>query len=1092
MAKKKRTRSVIESVSLNSSKTDYSLLAVSIIIPIYNAEKYIAECLDSILLQTFQDFEVIVVDDCSTDNSVEIVESYIPKFNGRLNLTKTSIHSGNGNVPRNKGLFFSKSEYVFFMNAEDFILTNALETLYSTAKKNNADVIYSGAYYNLKKANDVYVQRDEEGNRAFNEGREDKPSLSGMEINKSLKQFISEGNFWNTWTKFIRREFLIRNEIVFPEIKIGGDYIWTLNICCCPKRFWRIPTPLYFHRSSFGSNETTLPELTTDLSLAFVDWLKSLNELTNQRKILKEKPAYCYEVSKNYFKHNFLDRLIKEQGHVRTHELYETLYRNIKEPTDPTLPFFLSAISAVTNADYTPTTSSNYNSSSPLISVIIPLYNAEKYIGECLNSLLAQTFQSFELILVDDCSTDTSCEIVKSYMPKFKGRLKLYHMEENTGSGALPRNKGLLLSSGEYVYNMDNDDMLTETALEEMYELAKEYNADVVYCEKFYEVNPDGTNRKVQCHQKGELVDEPTLEAEDLTARIQSIIDDRYYVVPWLKLIRRNLLIEHEIIFPALKISDDNIWHQGLLFYAKRILRVPNIVYIYRLTETSIMRTKKTPQVRMNFWIDPILRGLKYLDKLMSGHDFFKENPSYRYTVLKKFISVRFIRILSSSRELADDVVYETIKNEYGKYFGEYDVLISCLCTYICEQNKAMSDTRKESQQIRSNVEDDKEIIIKQAAEIERLRRKIASMTSTLEEPTCAISVIVPLYNAADYVGECLDSLLNQTFQDFEVIVVDDCSTDNSVEIVESYMLKFNGRLKLTKTEKNSGGGGYVPRNIGFKLAVGKYVYFADADDFLLEVALETFYNTAENYNVDVVYTAAHYYLEKPDEVQLLRDGNGKKLAAQNLEDETTLTVDDNAKLLHELIFDRGFTTGWAHFVRRDFLLQNEITFPEILKAGDYIWVINIYCHVKRFLRFTTPLYFYRRYNVNSVSQSKTANTFSNWVFSFNDYAKALGELSNKIEILRENPSYSYEASTRYFEWCLNRTNEIRKEMSDRDIYEVLYREFNKTNSSNSLMVPFLFSTIDAARKSRESNSRNIKQLKKEIEQLKKFNATRV
>ena len=82
----------------------------------------------------------------------------------------------------------------------------------------------------------------------------------------------------------------------------------------------------------------------------------------------------------------------------------------------------------------------------PEVSIIIPLYNAEKYIAECLESVLAQTFKNFEVIIVDDCSTDNSCTIVESYIPKFSGRLKLYHMEKNSGSGALARNKGLKLS----------------------------------------------------------------------------------------------------------------------------------------------------------------------------------------------------------------------------------------------------------------------------------------------------------------------------------------------------------------------------------------------------------------------------------------------------------------------------------------------------------------------------------------------------------------------------------------------------------------------------------------------------------------------
>ena len=108
----------------------------------------------------------------------------------------------------------------------------------------------------------------------------------------------------------------------------------------------------------------------------------------------------------------------------------------------------------------------------PSISVIIPLYNAEKYFGECLDSLLAQTFKNFEVIVVDDCSTDNSLAIAKSYLEKFGGRLKISRMYVNSGKPSLPRNKGLAVSRGEYIYFMDNDDLITPTAFEELYTLA--------------------------------------------------------------------------------------------------------------------------------------------------------------------------------------------------------------------------------------------------------------------------------------------------------------------------------------------------------------------------------------------------------------------------------------------------------------------------------------------------------------------------------------------------------------------------------------------------------------------------------------------
>ena len=86
------------------------------------------------------------------------------------------------------------------------------------------------------------------------------------------------------------------------------------------------------------------------------------------------------------------------------------------------------------------------------VSVIIPMFNEEKYIGECLESILAQTFKDFELIVVNDCSTDSSVEVVESYAEKFGGRLKLFSTEKNSGSGAVPRNKGLNFSCGEYIF----------------------------------------------------------------------------------------------------------------------------------------------------------------------------------------------------------------------------------------------------------------------------------------------------------------------------------------------------------------------------------------------------------------------------------------------------------------------------------------------------------------------------------------------------------------------------------------------------------------------------------------------------------------
>ena len=312
----------------------------------------------------------------------------------------------------------------------------------------------------------------------------------------------------------------------------------------------------------------------------------------------------------------------------------------------------------------------------PAVSVIIPLYNAEKYIGECLDSVLAQTFQNFEVIVVDDCSTDNSVAIVESYMTKFNGRLILSHMERNSGSGSLPRNKGMNLSQGEYIFFVDNDDLITKTALEELYTLAKDYDAEVVYCEKNYEISNDGSQIQITSgpNRNIKLVDKPTLESWNMAERVQKITQWNVWVPQWRKLVKRRFIFEYEIFFPNTRHADDVIWTDALILLSKKFLRVPNAVYINRQTMGSIMRTPRTPQQSINFWLNPSLVALKSLEKF-----FDKANLElhHRYMILDNIVQSQFFDSLRASFNVPPFVVYDAIKKEFGKLFGEHDVLIS-------------------------------------------------------------------------------------------------------------------------------------------------------------------------------------------------------------------------------------------------------------------------------------------------------------------------------------------------------------------------------------------------------------------------------
>lgn len=235
---------------------------------------------------------------------------------------------------------------------------------------------------------------------------------------------------------------------------------------------------------------------------------------------------------------------------------------------------------------------------------------------------------------------------------------------------------------------MDNDDMLKPTALEELYLLAKKFDADVVCCERFNAENFATKNFQTMTWQKGGIANKPTLEPKDLEERVQRILDEKYCVTPWCKLVRRDLMIEHEIFFPHTTISDDDIWTFGLVFYAEKFLRVPNVVYIYRGNEESILQRKKTTEEHLIFWTNPILLALKTLDNLMGNLEFFQKNPRLRYAVLEKFITSKILYPHINKWHLSPFKIYETIKKEFGAKFGEHDVLVSALCTYAMNLQK--------------------------------------------------------------------------------------------------------------------------------------------------------------------------------------------------------------------------------------------------------------------------------------------------------------------------------------------------------------------------------------------------------------------
>ena len=168
------------------------------------------------------------------------------------------------------------------------------------------------------------------------------------------------------------------------------------------------------------------------------------------------------------------------------------------------------------------------------VTVIVPMYNVEKYIEPCLRSLLEQTTQDFEVIVVDDCSTDRSLSIVKGLSAEFNGRLTLLKMKKNNGAPGLPRNLALKSARGRYVSFLDSDDLLTPTALEELISIADSTDADVLHSEQFYAFDEESDELRLNSWEVGNHVKRPTHETNDIGRRIDGFCNRQFYKWFWL------------------------------------------------------------------------------------------------------------------------------------------------------------------------------------------------------------------------------------------------------------------------------------------------------------------------------------------------------------------------------------------------------------------------------------------------------------------------------------------------------------------------------------------------------------------------------
>lgn len=212
------------------------------------------------------------------------------------------------------------------------------------------------------------------------------------------------------------------------------------------------------------------------------------------------------------------------------------------------------------------------------------------------------------------------------------------------------------------------------------------------------------------------------------------------------------------------------------------------------------------------------------------------------------------------------------------------------------------------------------------------------------------ISVIVPIYNTEKYLPKCLDSLTGQTLKDIEIICVNDCSTDNSFQILQKYAVN-DDRIKIIDLKENTGAA--VARNKGIDEANGEYIGFVDSDDFVDEDFYEKLYNKAVETGADTVKGNIYNFDETTGKVELTD--------FYNKNDE----IQENS-----VYFLYGFTSA---IYRTNFIKQNKICFPEgITHFEDPYFSIGVTLHRPLISIVDDTKYFYFRHKESTCANCKT------------------------------------------------------------------------------------------------------------------------
>lgn len=598
------------------------------------------------------------------------------------------------------------------------------------------------------------------------------------------------------------------------------------------------------------------------------------------------------------------------------------------------------------------------------ISVIVPCYNVENFVEKCIESLVNQTYDNIEIIVIDDKSKDNTYEVLKRLKDKYPDKFTLYQNEENRGL-AYTRNFGVSKATGKYIGFIDSDDYIDPDYYSILVEKVINENADLVI------------NDIQLVDEQGEKLG-PVNNACNGEVTKLNLLNNGLCASACNKLLRKDLLEKYP--FLEGKINEDVASIIPIIVKSEKVAYTDKAVYYYVQRSSSIQNSKFSEK-RFDMF-DSINVCLKRIEDC-------KDYNIYKDIILLHQLLEIYIYILIVIEDEADrtNLIKKFMEklNEYNFQIWNlkclrkfiklhrrnirlyYYVLIKLLKKGNVDKiNSVINFRRNFKTNLKKIIGKNKEVGKYTIEELTKLAKKQAS----LKEAKVKVSVVVPNYNYEKFIIRRLYSILNQDTKIYELLILDDCSKDNSRALIDDIYNNIKDYVNVRKiyNEENSGSA-FKQWSKGMKEATGEYVWIAEADDYCDKRMLSTLLKPiSEEDNIYISYVDTAFTDKKGNiflksikpEIDIMKTGHWNHDFIDNGLDEIA-----NYTFLNNTIANVS-----SCILKKDDYSEVYDVAGSYRQSGDWIFYLNVMARGK--IAYTDKVMnFYRVHEGQITSQMK-------------------------------------------------------------------------------------------------------------------------